>query len=143
MYSHRARFYCGMQTPNRYYELLTGAVFIRVFTKHFAIKTLIFCIGSSELLLYTEVIHRTQQKHFTFFRDLSCFRHILTNLAFFIDTHHVRNTAVYDVEGQLPIMAQLLNQFYSVYIFFERAHLLIYPEPDEFNSKSLTISLTL
>jgi hypothetical protein len=33
-------------------------------------------------------------------------------------------------------MAQLLNKFYSVYVFFERAHLLTYPEPDEFNSNS-------
>jgi len=38
-------------------------------------------------------------------------------------------------------MVQLLDKFFSVYIFFEGAHLLTYPEPDELNSNSYTISL--
>jgi hypothetical protein len=38
-------------------------------------------------------------------------------------------------------MAQLLNKFYSVYVFFEGANLLNYPELDGFNSDFYTISL--
>jgi hypothetical protein len=64
------------------------------------------------------------------------------NLAF-IDTHHVSNTAVYILTGQLPIMDQLLKIVYSVYVLFERDNLLAYPEPDEFNSDSHTISLSV
>jgi hypothetical protein len=35
------------------------------------------------------------------------------------------------------------KKFYSVHVFFEGAHLLTYPEPDEFNSNSYTVSLRL
>jgi len=39
-------------------------------------------------------------------------------------------------------MPQLLKKFYSFYVFFERAHLLTYPEADEFNSNCHTVSLS-
>ena len=57
------------------------------------------------------------------------------------DKHHVWNTAVYSLTGQLPVLAQLFKKFYSVYVFFERSHHLICPEPDESNSHSHKISL--
>jgi len=38
-------------------------------------------------------------------------------------------------------MAQLLKDFYSVYVVFKRAHLLTYPEQDEFNSNPHNVSL--
>jgi len=69
-------------------------------------------------------------------------RHVSAKLAVFIDIHHVRNSAVYILTGNLSIMAKLLTKFYSVYVFFEGAHLLSYPEPDEFNSNCHTVSLS-
>jgi len=39
-------------------------------------------------------------------------------------------------------VAELIKKCYTVYVFFERDNLLAYPEPDEFNSNSHTISLS-
>jgi hypothetical protein len=39
-------------------------------------------------------------------------------------------------------MAELLEKFYAVCVFFEGAHLMTYPEPDEFTLYYHTVSLS-
>ena len=84
-------------------------------------------LKGSQYLQYTEEIRQTKQKHFTFSDIYHVLQHVSAKLPFFIDTHHVWNSAVYILTEQLPIMCQLLKKFYFFYVFFERTHLLTYP----------------